>query len=80
MDDPLNLTLFRDYEIGARVIPCHRRTTASQNSDQPQAHRLRPLLTVGHVAGALPLSRQIGVEAKVAVGAFDAAPRSTSAV
>jgi hypothetical protein len=51
MDDPPNLTLFRDYEIGARVIPCHRRTTASQNSDQPQAHRLRPLLTVGHVAG-----------------------------
>jgi hypothetical protein len=29
---------------------------------------------------ALLLSRQIGVEAKVAVGAFDAAPRSTSAV
>src|SRR5712664_2804815 len=49
MDDPPNLTLFGDCEIGARVIPCHRLTTTCRKSDQPQAHRLGPLLAVGHV-------------------------------
>src|SRR5579863_10045003 len=59
MDDPPDLTLFRDCEIGAWVIPRHRPTTMSQYSDQPQAHRLGPLLTVGHVDGDALTFRQV---------------------
>jgi hypothetical protein len=51
MEDPPNVGLFRNCKIGARVIPCHRPTTTFECSDQPQAHRLGPLLTVGHVDG-----------------------------
>jgi hypothetical protein len=58
--EPRTLTLFRDCEIDAWVIPCHptdNDVPVTQIS-QPQAHRLGPLLTVGYVDGDAPSFRQ----------------------
>jgi ISXO2-like transposase domain len=50
MNDPPNLTLFRDYEIGAWVIPGHRRTTASHLSISRGLSALERHGTVNHSA------------------------------